>query len=83
MDSLPPSSRKGAGIALILLLILVWATLVASLAPVVGKWPVLVQAPFYLFMGIAWILPLKPLLRWSETGRWRKPPATSTEAPID
>jgi hypothetical protein len=68
-----PSARKGAGIAVILLLIALWATLVASLAPVVGKWPVLVQAPFYLFMGIAWIIPLKPLIRWSESGRFRAP----------
>lgn len=56
---------------IILLLILLWALLVASAASVVGNWPVLVQAPFYLIMGIAWILPLKPLLRWSETGRWK------------
>lgn len=69
-----PSSRKGAGIAAILLLILVWAALVASLAPVVGTWPVLVQGAFYLVMGMAWIVPLKPLLRWAETGRWRAPP---------
>jgi len=47
-----PSARKGVGIALILLMIVVWATLVASLAPIVGKWPVLVQAPYYLIMGI-------------------------------
>jgi len=65
-----PSSRKLGGIALILFLILVWAGLVVSLAPLVGRWPVLVQAPFYLFMGVAWIAPLKPLLRWMETGRW-------------
>jgi predicted membrane channel-forming protein YqfA (hemolysin III family) len=68
-----PSARKGVGIALILLLIALWATFVASLAPVVGRWPVLVQAPFYLFMGIAWIIPLKPLIRWSESGRFRAP----------
>ena len=67
------SSRKGAAIALILLLILLWAALVASLAQIVGKWPVLVQAPFYLVMGIAWIMPLKPLIRWMETGRFRAP----------
>jgi len=67
-----PSSRKGTAIALILLLILIWAGFVASLAQVVGKWPVLVQAVFYLFMGLAWIIPLKPLLRWSQTGRWSK-----------
>jgi predicted membrane channel-forming protein YqfA (hemolysin III family) len=68
-----PSARKGAGIALILLLIALWAAFVASLAPVVGRWPVLVQAPFYLFMGIIWIIPLKPLIRWSESGRFNTP----------
>lgn len=64
-----PSWRTGAGIALILLLIAAWAVLVASLAPFVSRWPVLVQALFYLFMGIAWIIPLKPLIRWSQSGR--------------
>ncbi|MDQ3471690.1 MAG: DUF2842 domain-containing protein, partial [Pseudomonadota bacterium] len=34
-------------------------------------WPVLVQAIFYLAAGLAWIVPLKPLLRWAETARWR------------
>lgn len=69
-----PSPRKLAGIGLILLLIAAWAALVASLAHVVGRWPILVQAPFYLVMGFAWIAPLKPLIRWIETGRWRLPP---------
>lgn len=68
-----PSARKLAGLALILLLIVLWAGLVASLAPLVGQWPVLVQGAFYLVMGIAWILPLKPLVRWTETGSWRAP----------
>ena len=67
-----PNWRRGAGIAAILLLILFWAVLVATFAPIVGRWPILVQAPFYLIVGIAWIAPLKPLLRWSQTGRWRK-----------
>ena len=73
MSDPSPSARKGAAIALIGLLIIVWAALVASLAPLVGRWPVLVQALFYLFMGMAWILPLKPLIRWSQSGRWTKP----------
>jgi Protein of unknown function (DUF2842) len=68
-----PSYRKLAGIALILLLIVVWATLVASLARIVGGWPVIVQAPFYLVMGLAWIIPLKPLVRWMQTGSLRAP----------
>lgn len=66
-----PSYRKLAGTALILLLIAIWAAFVASLARIVGGWPVLVQAPYYLFMGLAWIIPLKPLIRWIQTGSFR------------
>jgi predicted membrane channel-forming protein YqfA (hemolysin III family) len=67
-----PSPRKLVAIALILLLILIWAGLVATLSPWVSRLPVLVQAAFYLAMGIGWIAPLKPLIRWSQTGTWRK-----------
>ena len=66
-----PSWRKPAGMGLILLLIAIWAILVASLAGAIGAMPWPVQAIFYLAAGIVWILPLKPLLRWMETGRWR------------
>ncbi len=66
-----PSWRKPAGIFAILALIAAWAALVASLSVMVGAWPVLLQAPFYLVAGLVWILPLKPLLRWMETGRFR------------
>ena len=68
---MPGSGRKLAGIAMIVALIVLWAVLVASFSGVVGQWPVLVQAPFYLVAGIIWIFPLKPLLRWMETGRFR------------
>ncbi|HET9397328.1 MAG TPA: DUF2842 domain-containing protein [Sphingomicrobium sp.] len=67
-----PSGRKLAGVGLILALIVLWALLVASLAGIVGGWPVLAQALFYLVTGIIWIVPLKPLLRWIETGRFSK-----------
>ena len=70
-----PPSRKLSGIAIIVLLILIWAALVASLSPVIGNLPILVQGAFYLVMGIVWISPLKPLLRWAETGRWRRTPS--------
>ena len=63
-----PSFRTLVGIVLILLLIAVWAAFIASLAHVVGRWPVLVQAIFYLVVGIIWIIPLKPLVRWIVTG---------------
>jgi len=66
-----PSPRTLAGIGIILLLIAVWAAFVASLSPFVGKWPVLVQAPYYLFVGVVWAIPLKPLIRWIQTGSFR------------
>jgi hypothetical protein len=66
-----PSFRKLAGIAIILLLILIWAVFVATLSRWISQLPILVQAIFYLFMGIVWILPLKPLLRWSQAGAVR------------
>lgn len=66
-----PSARKLVGISTILLLIGVWAAFVAALSPFVGQWPVLVQAPYYLIMGTVWIIPLKPLVRWIETGSFR------------
>ena len=62
-----PSPRKLVAIAAIVLLIVIWAGLVAALSPWVGRLPVLVQAAFYLIVGIAWIAPLRPLIRWSQT----------------
>ena len=67
-----PSWRRPAGIFAILLLIVFWAVLIATFAGQIERWPVLVQALFYLIVGIAWIAPLKPLLRWSQTGQWRQ-----------
>jgi hypothetical protein len=71
MEPARPTPRTLVGIGLILLLICVWAAFVASMARIVGSWPVLVQAPFYLVVGIAWIIPLKPLVRWIQTGSFR------------
>jgi hypothetical protein len=66
-----PSWRKPAGIFGILGIIVLWAALVVSLAAFVENWPVLLQGLFYVVAGIVWIAPLKPLLRWMETGRFR------------
>ena len=61
-----PSWRKPAGIFAILGLIALWAVIVASLSATVQRWPILLQALFYLVTGLVWVLPLKPLLRWME-----------------
>lgn len=66
-----PSWRKPAGMAAILLLITVWAVIVVSIADYLTGLPWPVHAIYYTVAGIVWILPLKPLLRWMETGRWR------------
>ena len=66
-----PTWRKPAGIFLILLLIAGWAVLVATGADFLAGLPWPVRALYFIVAGIAWIAPLKPLLRWMETGRWR------------
>lgn len=66
-----PSWRKTAGIFGILAYIALWATLVASLSGTVGTWPTVAQALFYLVAGLIWVLPLKSVLRWMETGRFK------------
>ena len=67
-----PSWRKPAGIALILLLIAVWAFVVVTIAERLPALPWPLKALFFVAAGIAWILPLKPLLRWMELGKWRE-----------
>lgn len=67
-----PSWRKPAGMLLILLLILIWSGLVAAASGTIGRWPIAIQTIIYLIAGIMWILPLKPLLCWMETGKWRE-----------
>lgn len=68
-----PSWRRTAGAFLILACIALWAILIVQFAGPVGRLPSLVQAVFYLVAGLAWIwiLPLRRILAWSETGRWR------------
>ena len=72
MTPLKPRWRQPAGIGLILLLIFIWSMLVISLAGHVSRWPWPLEALFYVVAGTVWVLPLKPLLRWMETGDRRR-----------
>jgi len=67
-----PSWRKPAGILMILILIALWAAIVVSIADWLPPLPWPVRALYFIVAGIVWVLPLKPLLRWIETGRWRR-----------
>ena len=69
--SVEPSWRKPAGALAIVAVILFWIVAVASFSNEIGALPVLVQLPIYVVLGVLWVAPLKPLLRWMETGRWR------------
>ena len=68
-----PSWRKPVGMLAILALIMIWVVLVASLSNIVGQWHALLQLGFYLVTGIVWLwlLPMRRMLRWMETGSWR------------
>ena len=72
MQDLKPKWRNAVGMMLILLLIAAWSVLVATLAPHVARLPFLVEMLFYVVAGIAWIIPVKPLLNWTATGAWRR-----------
>ena len=67
-----PESRKGWGMAAIVLFIAMYALIIALFAPLISRLPVLAQALLYLIAGIAWALPLRPLINWMGTGRWRR-----------
>ena len=67
-----PTWRIPVGLLLLIAALLVYALLVALfVAPFLGGWPVLVQAPVYLVLGMVWLLPLRRFMIWMETGRWR------------
>jgi hypothetical protein len=71
MSDYRPSWRKPAGMLFILAVITVWAVIVASFSATIGRWSGLVQAVVYIVAGIIWIFPMRPVLTWMETGRWR------------
>jgi hypothetical protein len=66
-----PTWRKPAGALGIVLYILIWVILIATFSAEIGSLPIVVQLLIYLVMGVLWIAPLKPVLRWMELGTWR------------
>jgi Protein of unknown function (DUF2842) len=69
-----PTWRKPAGAFAILALIALDMFLIGSAAKWIGSWPLIAQAGVYAFAGLVWIAPLKPLLLWMETGRFKPGP---------
>ena len=72
-DTVPePSWRKPAGMLLILFLIMIWSGVAVTVLTVVADWHALAQLPLYAFFGIVWIFPVRPLLTWMGTGKFRR-----------
>jgi Protein of unknown function (DUF2842) len=69
-----PTWRKPVGMLAILTIILVWVFIIVSLSAYIGALHILLQAVIYLIAGIIWILPLRPLMIWMETGSFKAPP---------
>ncbi|MEO6248042.1 MAG: DUF2842 domain-containing protein [Sphingomicrobium sp.] len=56
--------RTVVGVFAIIALIALWALIVAALANHIAPWPIWGQSLFYLSAGLAWLLPMRPLLVW-------------------
>jgi hypothetical protein len=66
-----PTWRKPAGVLMILVYIIVWSLIVVSQWELIGRLHILLQAIIYLAAGVIWLLPLKPILIWMETGKFK------------
>jgi hypothetical protein len=64
---MPRRTRKLIGTLAIFLFVLIYGPLAMALAESrIIEAPKLVQALAYAVLGLAWILPLMPLIRWME-----------------
>jgi predicted membrane channel-forming protein YqfA (hemolysin III family) len=64
--------RKAIGAtAIIVGLALYCMVAVALVGDYAHEWPLLLETLLYLVLGVAWVLPLRPVMIWMETGRWR------------
>ncbi|MCE4223533.1 DUF2842 domain-containing protein [Methylobacterium sp. C25] len=64
---MPRRIRALIGTIAILAFVIVYAPLAMALADSrIAETPALVQAFLYSILGIAWIFPLMPLIRWME-----------------
>ena len=69
-----PTWRIPVGILGLLTALMVYGIIIARYAPdLIGDWPGIVQALVYTVLGVVWLLPLRNVLIWMETGNWGVP----------
>ena len=72
-----PTLRIPLGILGLLVVLAIYALVVAWASQWIERLPNLVQALVYLVLGTIWLLPLKRFLIWMETGSWKVPSGAS------
>jgi predicted membrane channel-forming protein YqfA (hemolysin III family) len=63
-----PRSRKFVGAAVMIAFVIVYALIAMSLSQArpVQDAPALLQALIYMVIGMSWVIPMLPLIRWME-----------------
>ncbi len=66
-DSMNPRIKKFIGALAMVLFVAFYALVIAALAPrILTGASKVTEMLFYLVAGLAWVLPLLPLIRWME-----------------
>lgn len=60
--------RKPIASLILLAFIIAWIVIVGTLSGMTGTWPRWAQPLFYIVAGFGWIIPLKPLFAWMNSG---------------
>lgn len=68
-----PTLRIPLGIIGLLVVLAIYAILVAKASDYIGQLHILLQTVIYLILGVIWLLPLRRFLIWMETGKWSPP----------
>ena len=68
-----PIWRMPVGMLIILFIILIWCGIVVSLFDWISAINFWLQLPIYIFAGVIWIFPIKPIMLWMNTGFFRHP----------
>ncbi|MBV7256654.1 DUF2842 domain-containing protein [Pacificimonas sp. WHA3] len=66
-----PKLRKPLGVLGIIAFIAIYSGIIMGLADPILTLPILLQLPIWIVLGILWVFPLKPVIVWIETGRFK------------
>jgi hypothetical protein len=72
-----PTLRIPFGILGLLAVLAIYTLAVAWASQWIERLPNLAQAGVYLVLGTIWLLPLRRVLIWMETGSWKVPSGAS------